>query len=140
MNTVPTPPPEPVRHGWAELLTLVGAIRRIAHDITLEAGDALRRFRDLYASTTREARRELTRRNDGPHARAARPVRSRTGNVSNDVTQMTARHLRLPLAPWRAVPAPAAGVLVFDIASDAEPAWIELHASPSSGGVTVLLG
>jgi len=33
-----------------------------------------------------------------------------------------------------------AGVLVFDIASDAEPLSIELHASPSSGGVTVLLG
>jgi Domain of unknown function (DUF4352) len=32
------------------------------------------------------------------------------------------------------------GVLVFDIASDAVPAWIELHASPSSGGVTVALG
>ena len=33
-----------------------------------------------------------------------------------------------------------AGVLVFDIASDAVPAWIELHGSPSSGGVIVLLG
>jgi hypothetical protein len=32
------------------------------------------------------------------------------------------------------------GVLVFDIASDTVPAWIELHASPVSGGVTVLLG
>jgi hypothetical protein len=32
------------------------------------------------------------------------------------------------------------GVLVFDIASDAVPAWIELHGSLSSGGVTVLLG
>jgi hypothetical protein len=32
------------------------------------------------------------------------------------------------------------GVLVFDIASDAVPAWIELHDSPSSGGVTVALG
>jgi hypothetical protein len=27
----------------------VGAIRRIAYDVTLEAGDALRRIRDLYA-------------------------------------------------------------------------------------------
>jgi hypothetical protein len=36
-------------HTWAELLTLIGAIRRIAYDITLEAGDALRRIRDLYA-------------------------------------------------------------------------------------------
>jgi Domain of unknown function (DUF4352) len=33
-----------------------------------------------------------------------------------------------------------AAVLVFDIASDAEPAWIELHASQYSGGVSVLLG
>ena len=33
-----------------------------------------------------------------------------------------------------------AGVLVFDIPSDAEPLSIELHGSPSSGGVTVLLG
>jgi hypothetical protein len=43
------PPPEPARHSIAELLTLVGAIRRIAYDVTLEAGDALRRIRDLYA-------------------------------------------------------------------------------------------
>jgi hypothetical protein len=40
------PPPEHP-HTWAELLTLVRAVRRIAYDITLEAGDALRR--DLYA-------------------------------------------------------------------------------------------
>jgi hypothetical protein len=33
----------------AELLTLVGAIRRIAYDITLEAGDAMRRIRDAFA-------------------------------------------------------------------------------------------
>jgi hypothetical protein len=32
------------------------------------------------------------------------------------------------------------GVLVFDIASDAVPAWIERRGSPSSGGVTVALG
>ena len=31
-------------------------------------------------------------------------------------------------------------VLVFDIASDTVPAWIELHASRFSGGVTVALG
>ena len=43
------PPPEPARHGIAELLRLVGAVRRIAYDVTLEAGDALRRIRDLYA-------------------------------------------------------------------------------------------
>jgi hypothetical protein len=39
------PPPERP-HGIAELLTLVGAIRRVAYDVTLEAGDALRRIRD----------------------------------------------------------------------------------------------
>ena len=43
------PPPEPARHGIAELLRLVGAIRRIAYDVTLEAGDAMRRIRDLFA-------------------------------------------------------------------------------------------
>jgi hypothetical protein len=41
------PPPEHP-HTWAELLTLVDAIRRIAYDITLEAGDAMRRISDLY--------------------------------------------------------------------------------------------
>jgi hypothetical protein len=39
------PPPEP-RRSIAELLTLVGAISRVAYDVTLEAGDALRRIRD----------------------------------------------------------------------------------------------
>jgi hypothetical protein len=43
------PPPEPARHGIAELLRLVGAVRRIAHDVTLDAGDALRRIRDAFA-------------------------------------------------------------------------------------------
>jgi hypothetical protein len=43
------PPTEPARHGIAELLRLVGAVRRIAYDVTLEAGDAMRRIRDLYA-------------------------------------------------------------------------------------------
>ena len=42
------PPPEPARHSIAELLTLVGQVRRLAHDITLEAGDALR-IRDAFA-------------------------------------------------------------------------------------------
>ena len=36
-------------HGIADLLRLVGAVRRVAYDITLEAGDALRRIRYLYA-------------------------------------------------------------------------------------------
>jgi hypothetical protein len=42
------PPPEHP-HTWAELLALVGAIRRIAYDVTLEAGDARRRLRDVFA-------------------------------------------------------------------------------------------
>ena len=42
------PPPEQP-HTWAELLALIGRVRRIAYDVTLEAGDALRRIRDLYA-------------------------------------------------------------------------------------------
>jgi hypothetical protein len=42
------PPPEHP-HTWAELLTLVGQVRRIAYDITLDAGDALRRIRDAFA-------------------------------------------------------------------------------------------
>jgi hypothetical protein len=41
--------PEPGHHSWAELLKLVGAIRRIAYDVTLDAGDALRRIRDAFA-------------------------------------------------------------------------------------------
>jgi len=42
------PPSEPVRHGWAELLTLVGAIRRLADDRTLAPDDAMRRIRDAF--------------------------------------------------------------------------------------------
>jgi len=41
--------PEPTRHGWAELLTLVGAIRRIAFDRTLAPISALGRIRDAFA-------------------------------------------------------------------------------------------
>jgi hypothetical protein len=43
------PPSEPARHGWAELLTLVGQVRSLAHDRTLEPGDAMRRIRDAFA-------------------------------------------------------------------------------------------
>jgi hypothetical protein len=43
------PPPGPGRHGWAELLALVGAIRRLAYDITLAPDDAMRRIRDAFA-------------------------------------------------------------------------------------------
>jgi hypothetical protein len=35
------------------LLRLVGAIRRIAYDVTLEAGDAMRRIRDSFADYDR---------------------------------------------------------------------------------------
>jgi hypothetical protein len=42
------PPPEP-RHGIAQLLRLVGAIRRIAYDRTLSPADALGRIRDAFA-------------------------------------------------------------------------------------------
>ena len=43
------PPHEPGRHGWAELLTLVGAIRRLAYDRSLAPDDAMRRIRDTFA-------------------------------------------------------------------------------------------
>ena len=43
------PPPDPGRHGWAELLTLVGAIRRLAYDRSLAPDDAMRRIRDTFA-------------------------------------------------------------------------------------------
>jgi hypothetical protein len=42
------PPHEPARHGWAELLRLVGAVRRLAYDRSLEPGDAMRRTRDAF--------------------------------------------------------------------------------------------
>jgi hypothetical protein len=40
------PPPEPGRHGWAELLRLVDDLRRLAHDRTLDDADRARRIRD----------------------------------------------------------------------------------------------
>jgi hypothetical protein len=43
------PPAEPGRHGIAELLTLMTAIRRIAYSRALEPDDAMRRIRDLFA-------------------------------------------------------------------------------------------
>jgi hypothetical protein len=49
MNTLSTTgPPEPGRHGWAELLTLVGAVRRLAFDRSLPPSEALGRIRDAY--------------------------------------------------------------------------------------------
>jgi hypothetical protein len=45
----PTFPPEhPGRHGWAELLTLVGAVRQLAFDRTLAPPEALGRIRDAH--------------------------------------------------------------------------------------------
>jgi hypothetical protein len=40
--------PEPARHGWAELLTLVGAVRRLAFDRNLPPSEALGRIRDAF--------------------------------------------------------------------------------------------
>jgi hypothetical protein len=42
------PPREPARHGWAELLTLVGAVRRLAFDRSLSPSEALGRIRDAF--------------------------------------------------------------------------------------------
>jgi len=41
------PPPEP-RHGIAELLRLVGAVRRLAFDRTLPPSEAMGRIRDAF--------------------------------------------------------------------------------------------
>ena len=40
---------DPGRHGWADLLTLVRAVRRLAFDRTLPASEALGRIRDAFA-------------------------------------------------------------------------------------------
>jgi hypothetical protein len=48
-DTVSTPP----RHGWADLLHLVGAVRRLAFDRTLPASEALGRIRDAFADYDR---------------------------------------------------------------------------------------
>jgi hypothetical protein len=44
-NTLP--PNEPPRHGWAELLTLVGEVRRLAFG-NLPPVEALGRIRDAF--------------------------------------------------------------------------------------------
>ena len=41
-------PAQPARHGWAGLLTLVDAIREVAHSPSLAAHDQMRRIRDLF--------------------------------------------------------------------------------------------
>jgi hypothetical protein len=45
--TCSIPPPEP-RHSIAELLTLVGRVRRIAYDFTLAPDDQMRRIGDEF--------------------------------------------------------------------------------------------
>ncbi len=42
------PPQEPGRHGIAELLALVGSVRRLAYDRSLTPDDAMRRIRDTF--------------------------------------------------------------------------------------------
>jgi hypothetical protein len=37
------------RHTWAELLRLVGAVRRLAFDTSLPATEAMGRIRDAFA-------------------------------------------------------------------------------------------
>ena len=48
------PPQEPGNHGWAELLTLVGSVRRLAFDRSLPPVDALARIRDEYQEYDRQ--------------------------------------------------------------------------------------
>jgi hypothetical protein len=40
--------PEPGRHGWADLLRLVGSVRQLAFDRTLPPSEALGRIRDAF--------------------------------------------------------------------------------------------
>jgi hypothetical protein len=42
------PPPEPGHHSWADLLRLVGDVRRLACDCSLGPDDAMRRIRDRF--------------------------------------------------------------------------------------------
>jgi hypothetical protein len=42
------PPQKPGRHGWADLLRLIGAVRRLAYDRSLAPEDAMRRIRDRF--------------------------------------------------------------------------------------------
>ena len=46
-NTFPSR--EPGRHTWADLLRLVGAVRRLAFDRTLPPSEAMGRIRDAFA-------------------------------------------------------------------------------------------
>jgi len=44
------PPPDPCRHGWAELLILVGDLRRLAYDRSPDDADRARRIRDRFGA------------------------------------------------------------------------------------------
>ena len=69
MTTIP--PPER-RHGIAELLRLVSAVRRIAHDRTLPPPEALGRSGTCSPTTTPAA--DLAAPDDGPHLAMGRAV------------------------------------------------------------------
>ncbi|HET6685784.1 MAG TPA: hypothetical protein VFH02_04575 [Jiangellaceae bacterium] len=49
-NNLPIPPNPGSYHGWADLLTLVGAIRAIAYEPShrSQPDDQMRRIRDLF--------------------------------------------------------------------------------------------
>ena len=51
------PPHEPGRQGWAELLTLVGAVRRLAFARNLPPAEALGRIRTHSATMTSKGHR-----------------------------------------------------------------------------------
>jgi hypothetical protein len=42
------PPQEPGGHGWADLLRLIGDVRRLAYDRSLDDADRARRIRDRF--------------------------------------------------------------------------------------------
>jgi hypothetical protein len=77
-KNLPTNRPEPPRRGWAELLGLVGDLRRLAYDPSLDDADHTRRLRDRFGqydadSTTKDYRG--TQRRPGTE-RPGRPVSS----------------------------------------------------------------
>jgi hypothetical protein len=60
-HNLPIPPNPGSNHGWAELLALVGAIRRLADDRSLEPDDAMRRIRHLFLDDDHRAMGWLSR-------------------------------------------------------------------------------
>ena len=55
-NTLP--PPNPT-HGIGAVLRLVGEIRRVAHDRSLDDADAMRRIRDAFADYDQQGSESL---------------------------------------------------------------------------------